>query len=462
MTVRGRSASAAALVRTGTAVPTARGLRYRLSEADWAELAARLHADPLPLLSLWSDGEAVHALFLEQPDRPLLASVAVEARRYLALSPARPLVAVCERIVRDLWGVEAMDARDLRPWLDHGRWGCTAPLSARPGPAAWPPEPPEFRVDAGDEAAGTSGLGIGPVQALVDGPVQLRLTLDGERIRRLEPLLGHAHRGVIGLVRGRDPRAAAGLVARLDARACVAHQCAFARAVEAASALSAPPGLEALRLAMTELEQAAVHLHHLGRVARSAGLDDAAGRGASLREAVLAACHDAFGHRLMLDAVLPGGMARAADPAALVALPTVLDRLQAGLPMLRRAMLDDPAAARRLGFGAGIAWTRCRARLDRIGHGLGLARRLLTQAGEPAEVPPIPAATAEGVGTAESADGPVWHWVRLEAGLVSALHVHDPALHAWSMLDDLARGLSMEELPVLCAALGLSSSGADQ
>ncbi len=463
MTGRGRSMSAAALIRTGVAVPAARGLRYQLSEPDWAELAERLHADPLPLLTLWSDGEVVHALFLEQPDRPLLASVAVDARRYLALSPARPSIAVCERIVRDLWGVEAMGARDLRPWLDHGRWGCTAPLSARPGPAAWPPEPPEFRFDAGDEAAGAFQLGIGPVQTLVDGPAQLRLTLDGERVRRLEPLLGHAHRGVAGLVRGRDPQAAAVLVARIDATASVAHQCAFARAVEAASALAVPPGLDALRQAMTELEQLAVHLHHLGRVARCAGLDAAAGTAAALREAVLAGCGDAFGHRLMLDAVVPGGVARVPDPVGLVALPTIPHRLGAGLPALRRALLDHPAAMRRLGTGTPPnAWTRCRTRLDRIGHGLALVQRLLAEVPEPVHLRPTGSATAEGIGSANSAAGPVWHWVRLDAGLVSSLHVHDPALQGWSMLDELARGLAVEELPLLCASLGLSCSGADQ
>ncbi len=317
---------------------------------------------------------------------------------------------------------------------------------------------------------GAFQLGIGPVQALACGPAQLRLTVDGERIRRLELLLGHAHRGVVGLARGRDPQAAAVLVGRIDARAAVAHQCAFARAVEAASALAVPPGTEALRRAMTELEQLAVHLHHLGRVSRCAGLHGAAGRAALLREAVLVACAEAFGHRLMLDAVAPGGLARLPDPAGLAALPAVLDRLRNGLPALRRALLDDPAAVRRLGGGTPEPWTRCRTRLERIGHGLGLARGLLAEAGEPVAIRPASASTApaketgtaEEIGTAESAGGTVWHWVRLEAGLVAALHVHDPVLPAWSMLDELARGLAVEELPLLCASLGLSSSGADQ
>ena len=464
MTVRPRD-TAAALIRAGAAAPAAGGLRFELSASAWAELAERLHIDPLPLETLWSDGTAVHALFLEQPDTPLLASVAVESRRYLALSPARPGMAVCERIVRDLWGLEAMGARDLRPWLDHGHWGTTAPLSARPGPAAWPPEPPAFRFDAADEAAGAFQLGIGPVQGLVEGPAQLRLTVDGERIRRIEPLLGHGHRGVVGLSRGREPRAAARLVARIDAQATVAHQCAFARAVEAASALAVPAELEALRNAMTAAERLAVHLHHLGRVARRAGLDRAASLAASLREAVPVACAAAFGHRLMLDAVVPGGLAGSPDPVGLEALPATLDRVEAGLPALRRALLDDPAASRRLGGSSpDNAWTRCRDRLDRCREAIDLARRRLAEVEAP--VPHRPAGpavgTREGLGRAGAVHGTVWHWVRLEAGLVSALHVHDPVSSSWSMLEQLAQGLAVAELPLLCASLGLSSSGADQ
>ncbi len=464
MTIRPRD-TAAALIRAGAAAPAAGGLRHELTASAWAELAERLHADPLPLATLWSDGTAVHALFLEQPDAPLLASVAVESRRYLALSPARPAITVHERIVRDLWGLEAMDARDLRPWLDHGHWGMTAPLSARPGPAAWPPEPPSFRFDADDEAAGAFQLGIGPVQGLVEGPAQLRLTVDGERIRRVEPLLGHGHRGVVGLSRGRDPQAAARLVARIDARAAVAHQCAFARAVENASALAVPAEMEALRTAMTALERLAVHLHHLGRVARRAGLERAASLAAALREAVLATCAGVFGHRLMLDAVVPGGLAGSLDPVGLSALLATLDHVEAGLPALRRALLDDPAAARRLsGSSSGNAWTRCRDRLDRCREAIDFARRSLAQATE--AVPPHPAGlaigTREGLGMAGSAHGTVWHWVRLETGLVSALHVHDPVWSSWSMLEELAQGLAVEELPLLCASLGLSSAGADQ
>ena len=58
---------------------------------------------------------------------------------YPALSPNRPGAAWFERMIRDLWGHEAEGARDLRPWLDHGRWGGLHPLALRPLPAARQP-----------------------------------------------------------------------------------------------------------------------------------------------------------------------------------------------------------------------------------------------------------------------------------------------------------------------------------
>lgn len=473
---------AAALIRAGEAMPAAPLPRHLLSLQGWAQLAASLAEDPLPLVTLWSDGRSVHALFVAGQD-PLVASVAVEAQRYLALSPARPAAAVCERMLRDLWGIEAMDARDLRPWLDHGAWGLTAPLAERPGPAAWPPESPEFELAPEHAAAGAFQLGIGPVQGLTSGPAHLRLTLDGERIRRAELLLGYAHRGILGAVRGRTPAEAAGLVARIDAETTVAHQAAFARAVEAAAGWRADAQTVSLRLAMGGLERIAVHLHHLARTARAAALDGSvAGR---LRELLLQACGLAFGHRMMMGAIVPCEAARAPGEAGLAALLTALDRAEAALPEAGRALLGT-AAARRLGgrgrlpaavaaslvggasmLPAGDAPARCRGRLDEIGAAIPLLRRLLLpdQAGSgtlgPAAAEPGPGLLSEAVGMADSAHGPVWHWLRLQGGRIEAMHVHDPALPLWLALEQAAVGLQQDELALLCASLGMSASGAD-
>ena len=228
--------SAAALVRTGEALPARPWPRWRLDPAGWAALAGALPGDALALLALWADRSEVHALFLEdeppngQGPAPLLASVPVVGGRYPALSPARPAAAWLERMVQDLWGHVAEGGAGPGAWLDHGGWPQRAPMAARPGPPQGAPEPPEFDPPAQDRQY---QIGLGPLGGGT-GPAHLRLTVSGERAVRLQARLGYAHRGVLSLLAGRTPREAAALVARVEAEATVAHGSAFAAAVEAA------------------------------------------------------------------------------------------------------------------------------------------------------------------------------------------------------------------------------------
>jgi len=503
--------SAAAIIRSGAWQERARGVaRFVLSPERWAELSDRLAEDVLPLHGLWADGTHVHALFLEGSDSPLIASVPVEAQRYLALSPVRPAAARCERMVRDLWGVEAMAARDLRPWLDHGAWDRSAPLSARPGPPGWPPEPPEFLGGEADEAAGRYQLGIGPVQGLVGGPAHLRLSLEGERIARLETRLGYGHRGIQALMRGRSPLDAAPFAARLEAESTVAHQTAYARAVEAAVGLSVGEDTEALRMAMGEIERAATHLLCLARLARCTGLPRAARLAVELREMLLGRCGLVFGHRLLLDRVVPGGVILAGqdtgafDEAAKAVLAKLarLERMfvreagavrrlagQATLPaaVAARHLLggvagrasgrgDELAAllprwrgqALRLHRGTGgDALERARLRFAEVADTLAFSRGILGSGLQVEPPRPVPAGNegrgrdGDGLALAESPHGPVWHWVVLADGLVAATHVQDPALAAWSALEEAAVGRERQDLPLLCASLGLAFGGAD-
>ncbi|MGI4747856.1 MAG: hypothetical protein ACRYFY_17710 [Janthinobacterium lividum] len=500
--------SAFELIRAGTLVPSRPWPRYLLVPEAWADLAERLATDPLRLITLWADETTIHALFLDAEGDPLVASVPIELRRYLALSPARPAISPCERMVRDLWGSEAIGALDLRPWLDHGNWGLTAPLSPRPGPAVWPPESPEFTVEPENESTGAFQLGLGPVQSLAPGPVHLRLTLNGERVARLEVRLGYAHRGIVRLLRGRTPAEAMSVVAHIDAETTVAHQSAFARAVEAAGGWRITARAEALRVVMAELERCAVHLHHLAQVARLVGLDRAGTSAAWMRQTVLDCCAGAFGHRMMMGAIVPGGLASTPIEIGLASLPAMLDRLEAALPGLvqafggssnplsGRARLGASLAARCMVGGpagracaqpldvhalpplhleagpgallqAGDAQARCRIRLDEIARCLVLVRRLLlADPAGPVHRDALPdqdlfGPASEGFGVAESAHGPVWYWIRIGSGRISALHIHDPGLALWLALEQAAPGLELDELRLMCRSLGLSASGAD-
>ena len=169
---------------------------------------------------------------------------------------------------------------------------------------------------------------------------------------RAEHRLGYLHKGTLGLLRGKSPRAAARFAARLSGDSTVAHAIAFARAAEAASAAEAPPRAVALRAVMAELERVANHLADIGAIAGDAGFAPLPARLLWHRETLLRAAMTAFGHRLMMDAVVPGGVAADIAPGG---PETILRALAAAEAELAQLLRDYDASAsladRMLGTG---------------------------------------------------------------------------------------------------------------
>ena len=102
---------------------------------------------------------------------------------------------------------------------------------------------------------------------------------------------------------------AAQLAGRVSGDSTVAYAIAFARAAEAALGIEAPPRAHWLRALMAELERLANHLGDIGAICNDASFALMHAHCAVLREQVLRAADAAFGHRLMMDCVVPGGVA---------------------------------------------------------------------------------------------------------------------------------------------------------
>ncbi|EFH09229.1 nickel-dependent hydrogenase large subunit, partial [Teichococcus cervicalis] len=309
--------------------------RHELDAAAWAALPAALRQEPgLELLGLWPGEGMVHAAFRAPgAASPLLASVAAEGAGYAALSPARPGAEWFERMIADLAGWPALGGTDARPLLDHGRWAMRAPLSAAPPPRLGEVPQPEFLAVPGE---GVHQIPLGPIQGGFGEPAHWRLHVRGETVLRLEVLPGYAHRGVLALLRGRTLEQAAPLVARIAGDSTVAHSWAFALAAERALGIAAPARAAALRGVMAELERIANHLRDIGAICAEAGFHWPDSRCGALREAVLRAAGAAFGHRLMMDGVVPGGVARDLSPEGVALLADAMALLGAELPPLRR------------------------------------------------------------------------------------------------------------------------------
>lgn len=508
-------APASALIRAAQAEPARPWPRHVLTPEGWRSLVAALAGEPgLSLQGLWADTGRVHALFLPPDGTPLLASVPVEAGLYAALSPARPGAAAFERALADLWGHEAAGGTDARPWYDGDAWPVLHPLSARPVPNGGQPEPPEFLPAEDADGAILHQLPLGPVRAGLEGPIHFRLTCAGERVARLEARLGYAHKGTPALMRGKPVRAAARLAARLAGGSSVAHGIAFARAVEAALDTPAPPRADALRAVMAELERVGSHLGDLALLCRSAGAPLPASRFGLHREEVLRACGAAFGQRLMLDLVVPGGVGAELLPAEADTLLRALDGLDGEWPALAGACGDGtslaerfaglgriraetvarfvppgvvgrasglPADARRapgyppydamefdvsvLGHegasATGDVAARVKVRLAEVAESMSMVRALLPALPSGPVLLALPSGSGEGMGVAEGPRGACWHWVRLDAGMVAAAWARDPGWLHWPMLEDAIGGAEVDDFLLVAHSIGASPSGTD-
>jgi Ni,Fe-hydrogenase III large subunit len=253
---------------------------------------------------------------------------------------------------------------------------------------------------------------------------------------------------------------------------------------------------------MAELERIASHLADLRDAAGAAGLGVPEGRFGLHREAVLAVCGAAFGHRLMMDCTVPGGVAADLAAAGAAAVLAMLGELDAALPALRRAAEPVAAAGRGLGvttpalvarlaaggpigraagrgfdvrcmagqggpavepavLAEGDGEARLRVRLAELGASIGLARGLLESLPGGAISLTLPAASGEGIGCAEGARGDVWHWLRLDGGQIGSVFMRDPAWLHWPLLEAAMAGGDVDEVLAGLASFGCPVSGVD-
>ena len=391
-------------LRTAAATPCPPTTRYHLHAEAWREVAA---AAGFTCEALWADGGMVVAL-LQGADGPMLCSVAVEQGFYPALSPFHPPAAPFERMVRDVWGYVAVGGTDPRPLLDFGHWPVTAPLG-RPSAPYGAPEPPE------------SGL---------------------------------AHKGTLALLRGKSPRAAARFAARVAGEATVAHSIAFARAAEAAGRAMVPSRAEGLRDLMAGIERLAAGLMRLGAIAAAAEAVLLEAACARQREAVSTAAAIAFGHRLMMDAVVPGGVA--ADIG--VPGPEALIRLARDLPRRHLAELAHASLAGRLATLPDAA-RACEAAL---GEALTQTEMLVPRLDVLMPGPTLFALepiSGEGLGTAEGPDGSIRHWLRLEDGQIAGAFLCDPGWQRRPAAAAAIAAAAPQDRALIAAALGVAASG---
>jgi hypothetical protein len=280
--------------------------RLNVDPAAWRERAEALGArGGRAFCPLRRRRRCPHGVARSEIGRARNAHRARRERRYPSVGAHHAPAIRLERAIRDLFGYEPEGLPDTRPWLDHGAFDISAPLGAKG--SAKKQEPYKFLESEGE---GLHQIPVGPVHAGIIEPGHFRFTANGETVVRLEQRLGYVHKGVESLMAGAPLERAAQLAGRISGDSTVAYQFAFARATEAALGIDVPARAVYLRALMAELERVANHLGDFGAVCNDASYVLIHAHCGILREEVLQAADFCFGHRLMRDLIVPGGVAR--------------------------------------------------------------------------------------------------------------------------------------------------------
>src|SRR5438067_7902061 len=325
-------------------------LSQPLDAARWQELGEDLAAGQKTLVDLWGDTDRVH-MAVTGPDHPGIRVVPLLCpdKRFPSIGRAHAPAIRLERAARDLYGLEPEGLPDQRPWLDHGRWPVRQPLGERTGSAAQG-EPYSFLPVEGE---GLHQIPVGPVHAGIIEPGHFRFTASGETVVRLEERLGYAHKGIERLMAGQDLEPASRIAARLSGDSTVACSWAFVQAVEGALDFRPPPRAVWLRGVMAELERIANHLGDIGAICNDAAFAMLHAECGILREAALRTCARAFGHRLMMDRIVPGGVAADLTHDGEEAIRALCGRLSSEFPELIE-LYDNTASLQDRTAGTGV------------------------------------------------------------------------------------------------------------
>jgi Ni,Fe-hydrogenase III large subunit len=360
------------------------------------------------------------------------------------------------------------------------------------------------------EGSGLHQVAVGPVHAGIIEPGHFRFTANGETVVRLEQRLGYVNKGIDALMAGAPLERAATLAGRVSGDSTVAYAIAFAQAVEQALGAAAPERALWLRALAAELERLANHLGDIGAVCNDAAFTIMHASCGVLREKVLRASHACFGHRLMMDAVVPGGMRADLAPQGAQEIATLVAYLReqfAGLVELydNTASLKDrtvgtgivaPALAGQFAAGgfvgrasgrhfdarrtpgyppydrlrfdvpsvpAGDVNARVWIRIQEVEQSLALIEQIVAQLpGGPVRSALAPASgSREGIALVEGFRGDIFAWVRLDGGAVERCHLRDPSWFQWPLLEAAIEGNIVADFPLCNKSFNCSYSGHD-
>jgi len=500
----------------------------RLDWAQAAELARRLE---MRLVAVWAAEAGLHDAS-PSGDLPLYAYMAYahpEHRHALLrteLNTDEPVVhsisphfiAACrmERSMQDMFGIRVQGIPDDRAWLKHEHWPEEALPLKRDFNAVqpMPSDPARMGIDYPYVQSASSGvheIPVGPVHAGIIEPGHFRFLPVGEQVLNMEARLGYVHKGVERAMQGKSAENGVKLAGRTSGDCTVAHAWAFSQACEYAA--QKPPPLRAsfIRGVLCERERMANHIGDIGAICNDAAFGFMHAQMQRLRED-MARLHAAiFGHRLLMDLVIPGGVGRDIPAVERDALLAQTQDIAEEVERLRSIYADHPSIQERV-IGSGVVSTedaldlgllgyagrasgnypderieeayppydglqirvakgrmgdvatRVWVRFEEIADSARIIALLLEAMPEGAIANPwkAPEAGLSGFAAIEGWRGEIAAWVRFgEGGLVDRYFVRDPSVINWLGLELAVRGVPVPDFPLNNKSFNCSYAGND-
>ncbi|MER9140737.1 nickel-dependent hydrogenase large subunit [Mesorhizobium sp. M0830] len=483
--------------------------RAVVTPRTWSFAIEQLVEGHWSLLGLWGEPSTVHMALLDENAKDI-GVVSLECRdgRYPSVGRLHAPALRLERAAADLFGLLPQGAPDTRRWLDHGHWGVSYPLATRVRTSAPTASPYPFLPTEGESL---HQIPVGPVHAGIIEPGHFRFTASGETVVRLEERLGYTHKGIEGLMAGSDIDRAGKLAGRISGDSTVAYSLAFARAVEAALGIQVPSRAVWLRALMAELERLANHLGDIGAICNDAAFALMHAHCGVLRERVLRANDAAFGHRLVRDLIVPGGVASELGEEGARAVRSVIAEIRQRFPHLielydNTASLQDRtvgtgrlnvqlarqyAAGGYVGRASGRDFDARRSpgyppydeltfdvavlkegdvnarvwiRIREVEQSLSLIEQILERLPRgPIRVDlAVADGPREGMALVEGFRGDILAWLRIgKGGLVERCHLRDPSWFQWPLLEAAIEGNIVADFPLCNKSFNCSYSGHD-
>jgi Ni,Fe-hydrogenase III large subunit/Ni,Fe-hydrogenase III component G len=489
---------------------------------DWLRIAKAVRDDDGILVSLWgsdkrtsTDPYVVSAAYCIGAGLLWLRLPLVNDQTgYPDLSNIYPAAVRMQRALFDLLGIRAEGAEDTRRWINHGRWPRDYfPLRAQFSGFEKFDNHLEFYPFVSVEGDGVHEIGVGPIHAGTIEPGHFRFSIMGEKVLRLEELLGYTHKGIDKLFSRREISNGHLLAGRISGDSTVAYSWAYCMAVEAATGCEIPARAQWLRALLLERERVSIHLGDLGALGNDAALAFGLSQFSMLREKWVRLSDQLFGHRFMMDCIVPGGTKVDIDTAGIdlllkqcqdvekeVQTLQVIYAEHSGLqdryftlgrvtPALakelglcgmagrasdqaRDARVDQalsPSAyaqlnVRKVGKKSGDAAARVLVRFEEISESIRLLREIVNQLPSGPINVPLPNNFTDGFGAGwvEGWRGPIF--VALESandGKIIRCHCHDPSWQNWPVLEHAIIGDIVPDFPLINKSFNLSYSGHD-